>query len=150
MEDIISERDIYLYGGKARNDFSEIKQNCYDIINKFIGYLQDYCGLGWRGEVVDMYCCKSVRVGSGGGEKHYIFEVNGLLVRGYNEGEELWVDLSFDQFNDINKKDDGVDIEVSYGKKENIDGVQIIEEDSEKRSRYISKSDFIRSEVEDF
>lgn len=119
LENILSKNDITKYGNKARSSYTKIQGNCGKIADEFEGYLIDYCGLPHTGEIIDDYGVVHIRVGPNGEEKHFVFYIDGKYVKGFFEGEEILIDLSFDQFNKTNK--DKGKVNVSYGKKENID-----------------------------
>jgi len=134
IENIISVSDIKKYGMMARNTQANIQGNCGKIADEFEGYLIDYCGLPYTGEIVNNYGVMHIRVGPNGEEKHFVFYIDGKYVEGYFEGEEIFVDLSFDQFNNKNKKLNLVS--VSYGKKEDIDKIRIMKPDDDRLSAY--------------
>jgi len=123
-ENIISKEDIHTYGLKARQKHSPIRGNCGKIVDSFEGFLIDNCNLPYTGDFVDEYGVRHVRVGPNGEEKHFIFQINGHFVQEFADFETIWIDLSFDQFNNSNKKQDYV--QVSYGKKDSIDKIKII------------------------
>lgn len=134
IKNIISKQDITHYGMKARNVFNDVQGNCGKIADKFEGYLIDECNLPYDGEHIDKYGVRHIRVGPDGQEKHFIFYIEGEFIEGYFPGEEIYIDLSFDQFNDKNKNLGKVT--VSYGKKENLDKLRIMKPDDSRLSKY--------------
>lgn len=136
----ISSAQVHKYGFNARNRYSDITNNCGSIVDDFVGFLQDECGLSWHAPVADMYGRIEVRVGPNGEQKHYVFEIDGQLLDGCIAGEDIWIDLSFDQFNDTNKQNGVVD--VSYGPKKSIEPVQIITPSDARRGRYMTIGEF--------
>lgn len=131
MENLISNEDIRENGRKARSSQQEIVNNCGEIIDYFEGLLHDYCDLPWTGDITEKYGKKHVRVGPNGEEKHYVFSIDSSLLMEYENGKDIWIDLSFDQFNSKNKER-GL-VEISYGSKENLDKIQILKPDNNKR-----------------
>lgn len=132
---IITEENIKNYGERARNDFSSIRGNCGKIADRFESFLIDYEGLPYREkEFTDKYGVRHVRVGPNGEEKHFLFIIDGLFIKKYFKGEDIWIDLSFDQFNDKNKENELVS--VSFGSKDSIDNVRIMKPDDNRLSQY--------------
>ncbi len=134
LENIISKSDIKKYGVKARKSYNTIQGNCGKIADEFEGHLIDFCGLPYTGEVVNHFGVIHIRVGPNGEEKHFVFYIDGKYVEGFFKGEEILIDLSFDQFNKSNKKSGKVN--VSYGQKENIDSVRIMKPDDNRLTAY--------------
>lgn len=140
-ENIISKQDILKYGKKARRDYyPKIQGNCGLICDRFEGYLIDFAGLPYTGEVVEKYGVMHIRVGPNGKEKHFVFHIDGKCVEGYFPGEEILIDLSFDQFNNKNKQKDIVT--VSYGSKQSLDNIRIMKPDDNRLSNYMRVGDF--------
>lgn len=130
----ITRNQIRKYGKQARESVPTIVHNCGEIADAFEGYLIDYCDLPYRGEITEKYGVRHIRVGPSGKEKHYIFTIDGSLVEGYKAGEEIWIDLSFDQFCDENKEAGPID--YSYGPRDTLKEIQVIPPNDSRRSRY--------------
>lgn len=135
FENIISKKDIKNYGMKSRDSIHSIQGNCGKIADIFEGYLIDFCGLPYKEkEYTGKYGVMHIRVGPNGEEKHFIFYIDGEFIDGYFPGEEILIDLSFDQFNDTNKQSGKVSI--SYGTKEELDKIRILKPDDDRLSSY--------------
>lgn len=124
MSVCITRDEIDTYGEIARKTVPTITQNCGEIIDVFEGLLNDECGLPWDSEYADRYYRSQVRVGPNREEKHYIFIIDSGLVEGFESGGEVWIDLSFDQFNTSNYNA-GI-VTVEYGSREQLDKIRII------------------------
>lgn len=143
LENILSKNEIIKYGNKARNSYAKIQGNCGKIADEFEGHLIDYCGLPYTGEIVDDYGVMKIRVGPNGEEKHFVFYINGKLIKNYNSDEKIIIDLSFDQFNNKNKNQGNVSI--SYGEKKNLDKIRIMNSsDNRLKEQYMSIRKFFK------
>ncbi len=140
--DIITTKNIKKYGYKARNDFKPVQGNCGKIADRFTGYLIDYVNLPYKNrEIVDKYGVKHIRVGPEGEEKHFVFFIDGHFIEDYSTGDEIIIDLSFDQFNEENKEKELVS--VSYGKKEKLDKIRIMNPYDNRLNQYILVSEYM-------
>ena len=120
----LTNTEIREYGFQARESVETIAQNCGTIVDTFEGLLNDRAGLPWRGEFDGNYGRCHIRVGPNGEEKHYIFVIDGIFLDEFEQGDAVWIDLSFDQFNDQNKSK-GI-VEVSYGEASSLSPVKIL------------------------
>lgn len=137
----LSKNEIQTAGLEARSQFKNPLHNCGDICDRFISILIDKYGLPFHGGSEDKYCIRNIRVGPSGEEKHYIVQIDGALLKEFEKGDSIWIDLSLDQFNDKNLNRNKVDI--SYGSKEDIENIQVISETDERRCRYQSIDEYL-------
>lgn len=132
---MFTEDELRDYGRKARDEFKTVFQNCGEIIDTFEALLIDEGGLPYSDKsITELYGVQEVRVGPNGEEKHYIFYIDGRFIEGRESGEEIWVDLSFDQFNETNFREGK--IEISKGEKEILEDIRIFNTQNRKRNDY--------------
>lgn len=141
----ISVDDIRRLADEARRPYRPVQGSCGDIIDRLENLLVDEAGLPYRdADVTDKYGRRHVRVGPNGEEKHYVLEINGGLLEEFDAGDTIWVDLSFDQFNDTNKRTEDVPIEVSYGEKSALSTLRIMPPDDARRAeQYQTVGEFV-------
>lgn len=143
FNNIITEKNILKYGKKSRREFKPVQGNCGKIVDRFEGYMIDECGLSYKDKsVTEKYGVKHIRVGPNGEEKHFVFYIDGKFIQNYNSNQTIIIDLSFDQFNNMNKNQGCVSI--SYGKKKNLDKIRIMKpKDNRLDEQYRSVSEFL-------
>lgn len=132
-----SESQLRQIAQQARAEHDKIVGRCYEIAHTFGNILIDL-GLPYRDN--DNYQVYQVRTGDNGQEPHYVFELNTEYYQ--KDVSKCIVDLSLDQFNDKNKREEKVD--VSFGKKEHIEPIRVYHKPISQINLYTTMNQFYR------
>lgn len=125
-----SENDIIRAGIEARKRPEKVAHNCGFIVEQMERVLTENMSVSMRDFDGG---ARHILVGDTE-MKHFILVLPGKYIEGYHPDNEVWIDPSFDQFNDTIKENG--EIPESFGSKTDLEPVRIMGTDDERLNDY--------------